>query len=539
MTVYVRGKKTEDPPSAMIVSEVEVDPAILYRNDGNRRSYVLHLWYLDFDGDLVGRALSQKKIESFDGEKPIAELQVIPCDYIDRQDEQLSRDDKDYLTTRNRLVDLGKKWFGLLKGQMVFYNGEFPESPYTDAFSGRVFVDCDSYWAKISEDDGDDITSGPSLYHFSDDYQYTKSIVDCTCSACKDKMKEEKRGPFDSYWAIDPRETKSLELDESHWNSTLGIDEDHRYLICNHLLGGLVLKNRRWEKLNVACCSAIAPQAKAFENLVMNKSRKDLIKSLLYNYSQSNLHNAPKPWKADFIENKGDECIAEYTGRPLLSLICGDIGISEQDVDRNLQKWFTIGEKWGAVVLVDEADVYLESRQPGDVQRNGLVSVFLRAVEYYKGILFLTTNRVGQFDDAFISRIHVVLRYEKLRPNDRRQIWEGFFEKLEKERGNQIRISKSAKKYVLEDKEMTGIPWNGREIRNAFQTAVALAQYKFATSEDTEAGDKAVLDRDHFEEVCKMTTDFKKYLKKLHTKDEDARAAIARNRYDEDDSEDD
>lgn len=68
------------------------------------------------------------------------------------------------------------------------------------------------------------------------------------------------------------------------------------------------------------------------------------------------------------------ECIAEYTGRPLLSLTCGDIGISEQAVDKNLRKWFTIGEKWGALILVDEADVYLESRQPGDVKRNGLVS---------------------------------------------------------------------------------------------------------------------------------------------------------------------
>lgn len=96
--------------------------------------------------------------------------------------------------------------------------------------------------------------------------------------------------------------------------------------------------------------------------------------------------------------------------------------------------------------------------------------MFLRAVEYYKGILFLTTNRVGHFDEAFISRIHVVLKYEKLTPDDRKKIWKGFFDKLERERGKQIRISKSAKKYVLEDKEMTNIPWNGREIRNGMST---------------------------------------------------------------------
>lgn len=87
-------------------------------------------------------------------------------------------------------------------------------------------------------------------------------------------------------------------------------------------------------------------------------------------------------------------------------------------------------------------------------------------MEYYKGILFLTTNRVGQFDDAFMSRIHVILRYEALGLEDRRKIWEGFFEKLERERGRQLRITKRARQYVLQDEEMTQIPWNGREIRN-------------------------------------------------------------------------
>lgn len=67
---------------------------------------------------------------------------------------------------------------------------------------------------------------------------------------------------------------------------------------------------------------------------------------------------------------------------------------------------------------------------------------------------------------------------------------------------------------------------------------MALAQYKFVTSEDDEGDEKAVLDRDHFEEVCKMTTDFKKYLKKLHRSTEDERAERAKDRYDAEDAED-
>jgi hypothetical protein len=97
-------------------------------------------------------------------------------------------------------------------------------------------------------------------------------------------------------------------------------------------------------------------------------------------------------------------------------------------------------------------------------------------MEYYLGILFLTTNRVGHFDDAFISRIHVVIRYESFTDAERERIWAQFFDKLQRERGKYIEISRAAKRYVLKDPEMTKIPWNGREIRNS--EAFCSPQYK-------------------------------------------------------------
>jgi hypothetical protein len=68
------------------------------------------------------------------------------------------------------------------------------------------------------------------------------------------------------------------------------------------------------------------------------------------------------------------ECIAEFTGRPLLSLTCGDLGNNEMELERHLSKWFRLAEKWGAVMLLDEADVYLERRLIADLKRNSLVS---------------------------------------------------------------------------------------------------------------------------------------------------------------------
>ncbi|CEN62310.1 Putative AAA family ATPase [Aspergillus calidoustus] len=65
----------------------------------------------------------------------------------------------------------------------------------------------------------------------------------------------------------------------------------------------------------------------------------------------------------------------------------------------------------GLVLLLDEADVFRSQRQASGLQRNSLVSVFLRVLEYYSGILFLTTNRVGNMGEAFESRIHINLYY--------------------------------------------------------------------------------------------------------------------------------
>jgi SpoVK/Ycf46/Vps4 family AAA+-type ATPase len=164
-------------------------------------------------------------------------------------------------------------------------------------------------------------------------------------------------------------------------------------------------------------------------------------------------------------------------------------------------------------MLIDEADVYLERREVSELKRNGLVSVFLRAMEYYRGILFLTTNRVGHFDPAFFSRIHVYIGYRPLDAEGRKRIWLQFFKKLEMERADEISVKSAAKRYILSDDVLKDIDWNGREIRNAFQTAVALAEYEATTKRKDESEKLEVeLRQDHFEKVVEMSDNFKKYL---------------------------
>jgi SpoVK/Ycf46/Vps4 family AAA+-type ATPase len=52
----------------------------------------------------------------------------------------------------------------------------------------------------------------------------------------------------------------------------------------------------------------------------------------------------------------------------------GDLGLSPKDVETNLQSAFRLAEAWDCVLLLDEADIFLDQRTTGDIERNSLVS---------------------------------------------------------------------------------------------------------------------------------------------------------------------
>ncbi|KAK8115439.1 hypothetical protein PG984_011941 [Apiospora sp. TS-2023a] len=511
-TVYTR---VNGGWQACVVKEVDFEHHTVCKLSS---SYTLDLWHLDFDGRRLGRCKCVREIVPFDGEMEIVSLGTFPAQYLDKSDGG---------KTRQRLEARGEKFYKYLNIAHVHYSGESlgPEARQVSIERGFTFNRVRRRNGRWSRD------SSPSSSSSSSSSDNDNEV---TIKAQGAKFL------WRMYDNIDPKETPNLDVNDCK----MGQSKKHRYLLC---------PNRVIEQLNIECCHEPRSNRSAIDTLVMSEERKTMMKALVYRYTDrsSEENKGAAPWAADFIENKGDgqifllhgspgvgktydilECIAESTGRPLLSLTCGDIGNDEEKLESRLSKWFRLAEIWGAVMLLDEADVFLERRATSDLHRNSLVTVFLRSMEYYRGILFLTTNRVGHFDDAFISRVHVVLRYENLTNTDRERIWNQFFDKLKRERGKYIEISREAKRYVLKDSEMTSIPWNGREIRNTFQTAVALAEYRFVQSENKEDGDKASLDWDDFEKVCRMTGAFKGYLQSVHDgADESQRAFrdVARN----------
>lgn len=83
------------------------------------------------------------------------------------------------------------------------------------------------------------------------------------------------------------------------------------------------------------------------------------------------------------------------------------------------------------MLLLDEADAFMEQRTSYHDNHNRLVTVFLRKLEYYQGILFLTTNRMIQFDEAIISRTYLTIKYQGLTRDFRREIWKNLLSKAQ------------------------------------------------------------------------------------------------------------
>lgn len=116
------------------------------------------------------------------------------------------------------------------------------------------------------------------------------------------------------------------------------------------------------------------------------------------------------------------EVYAEVTGRPLYRVHSGQLGLSVGAMEAALKEALTRAQRWGAVMLIDEADVYIRKRSD-DIAANAVVGVFLRVLEYFDGLLFLTTNRIDDIDEAIVSRCIALIRYHAPDQAARERIW--------------------------------------------------------------------------------------------------------------------
>ena len=116
------------------------------------------------------------------------------------------------------------------------------------------------------------------------------------------------------------------------------------------------------------------------------------------------------------------EAYSEITHRPLYKVNSGQLGVTADSVEKNLETILKRAERWGAVMLIDEADTFIRARG-NDTMHNAIVAAFLRTLEYFNGLLFLTTNRCDDVDDAIESRCIATILYDVPEKTQARAIW--------------------------------------------------------------------------------------------------------------------
>ncbi|KAK1919974.1 hypothetical protein P3342_002269 [Pyrenophora teres f. teres] len=483
----------------------------IYERDEKKISsnYLVYVWNLAFDGAHISPGIRKIEVSVFDNVREVTSLPIFPVKFID---------DVDQGVTKEKLMERGRKYFEFSKRpSFLQYTGKGLKTGTKKYKRARVVV------SHAME---------PRVYHVPDNrmeiIRRCIRIPKCECYECTAKTESQEvyaKEKFSDYHKISPSDTSELSA--------------HQYLIMASHMFAFSLKERSYDLLAVDGLEEPTIVKTAMDNLVMEEGHKELIKAIAVIYTDSDETNR---FSADFIQGKGEgqiillhgppgtgktltaESVAEYTKRPLLSITAADLGHEPDTLERSLLRYFKMASDWDAIVLLDEADVYLRKRTVDDMKHNSIVSVFLRALDYFQGILFLTTNRVGQIDEAFLSRIHLSLGYEWLSDEARVKIWDKFFKKLDddhKRGGRRINYEYHAKSYV-KSQEVQALRWNGREIRNAFQTAVALALFDAKQNNSEEPPE---VTENHLKQVVSMSSAFKKYMAAVNSGMDDSTLA--------------
>ncbi|CAG8521047.1 9777_t:CDS:10 [Rhizophagus irregularis] len=236
-------------------------------------------------------------------------------------------------------------------------------------------------------------------------------------------------------------------MQEKNGENKKSVIEDELFM-CAPSLYGFSFTAKKWGEVNIDDLNEISFDDDAFDQLVMDPIKKDLISSLVMSKHKG----------VDLISGKGGGCIfllhgppgvgktltaeaiSEYLHRPLYNVSVGELGTSVVELESKLSEILEVASIWNAVILIDEADIFLERRSENNIYRNALVSVFLRLLEYHQGILFLTTNRA------------------------REQVWYTYLDRIEGKNKSQVDVEKLKKR-----------PLNGREIKTVVRLAKALA----------------------------------------------------------------
>ncbi|KAG4431610.1 hypothetical protein IFR05_012903 [Cadophora sp. M221] len=530
-----------------------------------RTTFIIDCFLLDFDGYRIGPTPKRFAIPPYAGKRSVLSFPVYPAEF-----------DPKYEQIRSTLIQRGRQFASLVLGSHRKYSGLSIRE--ANQCTGRPHVNYVIADAEVKSEVMVDQAAG--VEHFKDKLYYWH--IKFGGGVIGSPTTPDKREVFDPLpriklqgWLTDifddsifetDRRTAFLESTDElslHLLKDFSLPDNFLALLPPRVYGYAML-HHKWFPLDVNLIEDItADQSRVirsgFDDLVLPDGHSMLLQALIKNQVRVPKQTSSEPgepdeerdeFSMDLVKGKGQgliillhgvpgvgktstaECVAAQLGRPLLPITCGDIGTTASEAQSTLETFCELAHRWRCVLLLDEADVFLAKREKGDIVRNSLVSVFLRVLEYYSGVIILTTNRVGEFDEAFRSRIHISLYYPRLDRASTKQIWERNIFRVKHSDLNidieEEKIRKFYERHWVENVEYPSRRWNGRQIKNAFQTALALANWDFHDAQDSSRLKRPFLKAAHFNRVAETSAHFDDYISDIHgLQDQDAYAILA------------
>jgi len=248
-------------------------------------------------------------------------------------------------------------------------------------------------------------------------------------------------------------------------------DEDVLWAVPVHpLLHMFDLEEHAFYRVHVNQVEPYTYDTTVDRNLVLPAEQKDFIR-LLIDHSKATFQDIVRGKEGGTIvmlegppgvgKTLTAEVYAEVMERPLYRVHSSQIGIDPETIEGQLKEVLASAERWGAILLIDEGDVFLRSRGD-DMVQNAVVGVFLRLLEYYRGVLFTTTNRGTDIDDAIVSRLTARFEYAMPSADEQRELWRIL--------GAQNGIEIPPKRISEIIKRLPGL--SGRDIKNLLKLAM-------------------------------------------------------------------
>jgi len=316
------------------------------------------------------------------------------------------------------------------------------------SFSGRIVVD-EEYYARIDEDDDEEESELFEEVVIKEELDQDGNVTVKEMSKQESLKKQNEDKVKGNEWRVFP------------------------------YIGVYSLDHKVWGTAHASKFSNINFRDDAFNRVVMDYEKKQLIKKVIEFGSNNNLKKLSQ-WD-DIIEGKSGglifllhglpglgktliaESSAELLNRPLISITAGQLGTESGEIEGYLGMYLKRAKRWNAILLIDEADVFMEERD-SDIERNALVTIFLRMLERFDGILFLTTNRVSNIDVAIKSRMSIILGYNPFTKEERKQVWKNLIN------SNLIKLSEE------DFNTLSELELNGREIKHCIKMAIATSE---------------------------------------------------------------